>query len=52
MVDAIRFDDPFSILSETERALGTVRTLKRDDTFAVFDAHGDIQPSAGGEHGL
>ena len=28
------------------------RTLKHDDTFAVFDSHGDIGASAGGEDGL
>jgi glycogen debranching enzyme len=52
MADAIRFDESFSIVSATERALGSLRTLKHDDTFAMFDAHGDIRPSAGGEHGL
>ena len=28
------------------------RNLKHDDTFAVFDSHGDIGASAGGEDGL
>ena len=28
------------------------RTLKHDDTFAVFDSHGDIGASAGGHDGL
>src|SRR5262245_55830089 len=28
------------------------RSLKHDDTFAVFDSHGDIGASAGGEDGL
>ena len=28
------------------------RILKRDDTFGVFDSHGDIGASAGGEDGL
>ncbi|MGE3915542.1 MAG: glycogen debranching N-terminal domain-containing protein, partial [Hyphomicrobiaceae bacterium] len=28
------------------------RTLKHNDTFAVFDSHGDIGASAGGEDGL
>ena len=28
------------------------RTLKHNDTFAVFDSHGDIGASAGGQDGL
>ena len=28
------------------------RTLKHDDTFAVFDSHGDMGASAGGPDGL
>jgi glycogen debranching enzyme len=45
-------DNPFAILSEIERPRTAVRVLKDDDSFAVFDPHGDIVAASGSQHGL
>jgi hypothetical protein len=42
---------PFYIAS-TGPSARPRRTLKHDDTFAVFDSHGDMGASAGGPDGL
>ena len=42
---------PFSIAS-TGPSARPRRTLKHNDTFAVFDSHGDMGASAGGPDGL
>lgn len=36
----------------TELLLDRTRVLKHDDTFAVFDRHGDIRPFGQGSHGI
>ena len=46
------FDSPFTILSETERSTTPVRVLKHEDSFAVFDLHGDMVPAPASQHGL
>jgi glycogen debranching enzyme len=50
--DVIAADEQFAILSETERPAGTSRVLKYGDSFAVFDAYGNIVAAPGSEHGL
>jgi glycogen debranching enzyme len=48
----LKLEEQFAILSEAERAAAAVRVLKRDDTFAVFDPHGDIIPGPASPYGL
>lgn len=50
VVDALP-ETPFYIAS-TGPSARPRRTLKHDDTFAVFDSHGDMGASAGGPDGL
>jgi glycogen debranching enzyme len=52
MAEMLKLDEQFAIVSESERAAAVVRVLKKDDTFAVFDPHGDIVPGAGSPYGL
>jgi glycogen debranching enzyme len=52
MAEALRLDEQFAILTETDRSTALLRVLKYGDTFAVFDPHGDLRPSAASEHGL
>jgi glycogen debranching enzyme len=52
MRETVRLDEQFYIVADTERAAAPLRVLKRDDTFGVFDPHGDIVPAQGGEQGL
>ena len=52
MAEAVRLDEQFAILSETERATTPPRVLKHGDSFAVFDPHGDIISAEASEHGL
>jgi glycogen debranching enzyme len=52
MADVPVLDDPFAILSEAEQAPTPVRVLKDQDTFAVFDLHGDIVPGPGKQYGM
>ena len=52
MTEILKLEEQFAIVSETERPAATVRVLKQDDTFAVYDPHGDIIPGAGSPYGL
>jgi glycogen debranching enzyme len=52
MTAMLKLEEQFAILSEAERAAAAVRVLKRDDTFAVFDPHGDIIPGPASPYGL
>ena len=52
MPDVIAADEQFAILSEADRPAVPGRVLKHGDSFAVFDARGNIVPSPGSEHGL
>jgi glycogen debranching enzyme len=52
MTEVVKLEEQFSILSEGERPETPVRVLKSGDSFAVFDAHGDIVPAPTSEHGL
>jgi glycogen debranching enzyme len=47
----ITIETPFYIPA-TDAPARPRRTLKRNDTFAVFDSHGDIGASSGGQDGL
>ena len=50
-VTPIYIETPFYIPA-TDAPARPRRTLKRNDTFAVFDSHGDIGASMGGQDGL
>ena len=50
--DVIRVNDQFYILSTSSMADDRTRVLKHDDTFVVFDRHGDIRPVGQGVQGL
>ncbi len=50
VADATALD--YVISAETSHIEITPRTLKNEDTFAVFDAHGDAAPELGGNLGL
>jgi len=52
MTEILKLEEQFAIVSETERPAATVRVLKQDDTFAVYDPHGDIIPGSGSPYGL
>src|SRR5262249_33227290 len=52
MTEILKLEEQFAIVSEAERRAATVRVLKRDDTFAVYDPHGDIIPGPGSPYGL
>src|SRR5437763_4548370 len=52
MSDVLQLDDQFPILADAQRAAGPLRVLKRGDTFAVFDQHGDIIGGEAEEQGL
>ncbi len=52
MADALRLEEQYSIVAETDRGSVALRVLKHGDTFGVFDAHGDIVPADTGEQGL
>ena len=45
-------DDQYYIHASSSRVDDRKRVLKRGDTFAVFDRHGDIHPFGHGGHGL
>ncbi|WP_112662311.1 amylo-alpha-1,6-glucosidase [Microvirga flavescens] len=46
-------EEPDYVISAAASQIETTpRTLKHDDTFAVFDAHGDAVPGLSGHHGL
>ena len=50
--DVIRINEQFYILSTSSMADDRTRVLKQDDTFVVFDRHGDIRPVGLGVQGL
>src|SRR3982751_5551811 len=50
--DVIRVNDQFYILSTSSMADDRTRVLKQDDTFVVFDRHGDIRPVGQAVQGL
>ena len=52
MPDVIKVEDKYYILATATRAMGTHAVLKDGDTFAVFDAVGDIFGEGLGEQGL
>ena len=52
MGDILKLEEQFAILSEAERPAETVRVLKQDDTFAVFDPHGDMTPGQASPYGV
>ena len=52
MDETARLEEQYSIVAEADRVSIPLRVLKHGDTFAVFDAHGDIVPSATSELGL
>ena len=52
MEDVIQVQDQFYILATASKATERVAVLQHDDTFAVFDLHGDIGAFAASEQGL
>jgi glycogen debranching enzyme len=52
MDEIVRVEDRFYILAAASRAAGTSRVLKHGDTFALFDARGDILAEGLPDHGL
>jgi glycogen debranching enzyme len=52
MDDIIQVQDQFYILATASRAAERTAVLQHDDTFAVFDLHGDIGVFGAGEQGL
>jgi glycogen debranching enzyme len=52
MDELLPVEEPFAIVSEAERSATPTRVLKHGESFAVFDAHGDIVPGSGSQHGL
>jgi glycogen debranching enzyme len=50
MVETLKVDEQYAIVSETERAL--LRVLKHGDSFAVFGPSGDIVQRPAGEQGF
>jgi glycogen debranching enzyme len=51
MQDAVRVDEQFSIIADTDRPATPLRVLKQGDTFAVFDHNGDMVPTEASEAG-
>ena len=46
-------EEPHYVIAAAASQIETTpRTLKYDDTFAVFDAHGDAMPGIASNHGL
>ena len=52
MDEIIQVQDQYYIMASSARLNDRVRVLKHGDTFAVFDARGDILPIGHGEQGL
>lgn len=50
--EIIRIEDKFYILATPSAADDRTRVLKHNETFAVFDRYGDIQPLGPSQHGL
>ena len=51
MAEILNLEEQFAIISEAERP-SALRVLKLDDTFAVFDPHGDVVPGPASAYGL
>ena len=51
MAEILKIEEQFAIISEEEKS-APLRVLKRGDSFAVFDPHGDIIPGPPGSYGL
>jgi glycogen debranching enzyme len=51
-VEVIEVGEQYYILAKSALADDRTRVLKRDDTFAVFDRYGDVQPVGLGEQGI
>jgi glycogen debranching enzyme len=45
-------EEQFPIIADTERPATPLRVLKYNDTFGVFDHHGDIRTGEAGEEGI
>lgn len=52
MSDVIRIEGQYYIHSRSSMADSRTLVLKHDESFAVFDRHGDIQPVGLGEQGI
>lgn len=52
MDEILRFNDQFYVLATSPMIDDRTRVLKQDETFAVFDRYGDIQPIPHSEQGL
>ena len=52
MAEVLKLEEQFAIVSEAERPANVVRVLKHDDSFAVFEPHGDVIAGPASEHGL
>jgi glycogen debranching enzyme len=52
MAEMLNLEEQFAIVSEAEGPPPPVRVLKHNDTFAVFDANGDVVPGPGSPYGL
>ena len=52
MAEVVKVEEQFAIVSEMNRPTTLSRVLKHGDSFAVFDAHGDIDAAASGEQGV
>src|SRR5262245_58369114 len=52
MYPGVKLDEEFYIVVDAERPATPLRVLKHGDSFAVFDAHGDLVPGDGSEQGL
>src|SRR4029077_7920560 len=50
--ELVKLQDSFYILATSTRADDRTRVLKHDETFAVFDRFGDVQPVGLGEQGI
>jgi glycogen debranching enzyme len=50
--EVIQLQDDFYILSTSSLADDRTSVLKQDDTFALFDRHGDVHPLRFGDQGL
>jgi glycogen debranching enzyme len=51
-MQSMRINEQYSIVTDTDRSSVPQRVLKHGDSFAVFDANGDVIPAEAGEHGL
>jgi glycogen debranching enzyme len=52
MSDVIQIDDAFYIRTTSSMADSRTMVLKHNDTFGIFDRHGDIRPIGAAEQGI